>query len=660
MIGVPQDTPAAFMALVVAGIAVTLKGRDPEAIYSTAVGAIIFSSLLTALLFILLGWFKASAFVRYIPYPVVGGFLAGTGYLLTKGALGVMVDIPLTLANLPQFFSADVLWRWLPGILFGITLYLILRRFNHFLIMPGSVIAAIVLFYVYIFFAGISIHTASASGWLLGPFPEGGLFKPFTLNNLAMVQWSAIFSHFDTFATLFGLSVISLLLNASGLEVIYKKDIDLDRELISAGGATLIGGLFGCIVGYQTLGLSALAKRFEVNSRLVGVFTGVLCGLALFFGASVLSFFPKMVLGGLLFMLGISFMAEWLIDYYKLLPRMDYILIWVMLIIIQVFGFLQAIGAGIIIAALLFVVSYGSVSGVKSALSGDSFHSRVVRSKRHKKLLVDKGSQIHILRLQGYIFFGSIQRVLQNVRDRMSVKDAQPLKYLVLDFKRVNRLDSSAVFSFTRLKQLTEASNIAMTWTNLSDEVHGQMQNGGLLEREDDIFSVQPSLDYGVEWCENKLLAKELVENKVDFVDNILSYMSRSFPGLKRVKQYVEEETIQAGEYLIKQGDASNDIFFIEEGLVSVELEVLNGKKERLRSVQSGATVGEVAFYLGGLRTASVKAERPSTVYRLTTKIMGKIQREDPALAALLHEWLGRLLAERLADDSRTIELLMD
>jgi SulP family sulfate permease len=339
---------------------------------------------------------------------------------------------------------------------------------------------------------------------------------------------------------------------------------------------------------------------------------------------------------------------------------MDYILIWVMLIIIQVFGFLQAIGAGIIIAALLFVVSYGSVSGVKSALSGDSFHSRVVRSKRHKKLLVDKGSQIHILRLQGYIFFGSIQRVLQNVRDRMSVKDAQPLKYLVLDFKRVNRLDSSAVFSFTRLKQLTEASNIAMTWTNLSDEVHGQMQNGGLLEREDDIFSVQPSLDYGVEWCENKLLAKELVENKVDFVDNILSYMSRSFPGLKRVKQYVEEETIQAGEYLIKQGDASNDIFFIEEGLVSVELEVLNGKKERLRSVQSGATVGEVAFYLGGLRTASVKAERPSTVYRLTTKIMGKIQREDPALAALLHEWLGRLLAERLADDSRTIELLMD
>jgi sulfate permease, SulP family len=660
MIGVPQDTPAALMALVAAGIAVTLKGRNPEMIYSTAVGAIIFSSLLTAILFIVLGWFKASAFVRYIPYPVVGGFLAGTGYLLAKGALGVMVDIPQTFATLPGFFSSDVLWRWLPGVLFGITLYLILRRFNHFLIMPGAVIAAIVLFYIYIFFAGISIQQASAGGWLLGPFPEGGLFKPFTLDNLAMVQWGAVFGHFDTFVTLFGLSIISLLLNASGLEVIYKKDIDLDRELISAGGATLIGGFFGCIVGYQTLGLSALVKRFDVKSRLVGVFTGILCGLALFFGASVLSFFPKPVLGGMLFMLGLSFMAEWLVDSYKLLPRMDYLLLWVMLIIIGTIGFLQAIGAGIVIAALLFVISYGSVSGIKNVLSGDSFHSQVGRSKKHKKALIEKGMQIHILRLSGYIFFGSIQRVLQNVRERISMKDTQPLKYLALDFKSVNRLDSSAVFGITRLKQLTEAGNIAMTWTNLSDEVRRQLEQGGLLKNQDDTFSIQPTLDYGVEWCENKLLEKESKENKVDFVDNILSYMSHSFPGLKRVKQYVEEESIQAGEYLIEQGDASNDLFFIESGLVTVEFEASNGKKERLRSVQSGTTAGEVAFYLGGLRSASVKAERPSIVYRLTTKTLNKIQREDPALAALLHEWLGRLLAERLADTTHTIELLMD
>jgi sulfate permease, SulP family len=660
MVGTPQDTPAAFMALVVAGIAETLKGQDPEVIYSTAVGAIIFATLSTAVIFILLGWFKASAFVRYVPYPVVGGFLAGTGYLLTQGAMSVMVDTSLSFATLSKLFSAGILWHWLPGVLFGVILYLILRRYNHFLIMPGAVILGIALFYTYIFLAGISVQEAGANGWLLGPFPAGGLFKPFTFDNLALVQWKVIFTHFDTFATLFGLSVISLLLNASGLEVIYKQDIDLNRELLSAGGANLIGGALGSIVGYHTLADSALAKRFNVKGRWSGVLTGALCGLVLLIGASALSFFPKMVLGGLLFMLGISFMAEWLVDSYKLLPLMDYLLIWVMLIIIATVGFLQAIGAGVVIAALLFVVSYGGVSGVGSAISGVNLHSQVARSKRHKRVLAEKGSQIHILRLHGYIFFGSIQRVLQNVRERMSAKDAQPLKYLILDFRRVTRLDSSAVFGLTRLKQLTESDGIAMTWSDLSGNVRRQLENNGLIKDGEDAFSIQSTLDYGVEWCENKLLEKETKENKVDFIDNVLSYMSHSFPGLRRVKQYLEAETIQSGEYLFKQGDSSNDLFFIESGLVSVEFEASNGKKERLRSVKSGATVGEIAFYLGGVRSASVKAEQASTVYRLSTKTMRKIRQEEPVLASMLHEWLGHLLAERLADNNRMVELLLD
>lgn len=659
MISVPQDTPAAFMALVGAGIAATLKGQDPELIYSTVVGAIIFASLLTAALFLTLGWFKASAFVRYIPYPVVGGFLAGTGYLLSKGAFGVMVDLPLTLANLPQFFTPDILWRWLPGVLFGLTLLLMQRRYNHFLVTPGAVIAAITFFYLYLFLAGISIEQAGADGWLLGPFPAGGLFKPFTLENLSMVQWNVIFGHFGTFATLLGLSMISLLLNASGLEVIYKQDIDLDRELIAAGSATLIGGFLGCIVSYQALGFSAMANRLGARSRLTGIFAGLFCGLALVFGASALSFFPKPVLGGMLFLLGISFLADWLVDSFKSLPRIDYILIWSMLIIIITIGFLQAIGAGIVIAALLFVISYGNMGVIKTALSGDSYHSQVGRPKRHEKALTEKGAQIHILRLQGYIFFGSIQRVLQNVRQRMSVKELQPLKYIVLDFKRVKRLDSSTVFGFTRLKQLTEANNIAMTWTNLPDEVRRQLEHA-LLENQDYTFSIQPTLDYGVEWCENKLLAKELEENKLDFVDSVLSHMSRSFPGLERVKQYMEQESIQAGEYLIRQGEASNDMFFIESGLVTVEFEASNGEKTRLRSVQGGATVGEISLYLGGLRSASVKAEQPSVVYRLTARTLRKIQNEDAVLAALLHEWLAHLLAERLADNNRMIESLLD
>lgn len=660
MVGVPQDTPAALMALMCAGVAATLRGQNPEAIYSTAVGAIMLGSLLTGILFIILGWFKLSGFARYVPYPVVGGFLAGTGYLLVKGAFGVMADIPQTFANIPMFFAPSALWNWLPGILFGFALLLILRRFNHFLITPGAVVAAIVLFYLYLTVSGISIEQAGANGSLLGPFPEGGLFHFFTLKNFGMIQWGAIFGHVETYATLFGLSVISLLLNASGLEVIYKQDIDLNRELISAGGANILGGLIGFPVGYQTLGFTALPNRFGAKSRLVGVSTGLFCALALFLGASFISYFPRFVMGGMLFFLGISFLAEWLLDSYKLLPRMDYALIWVMLVIIDRIGFLTAIGAGIVISSLLFVISYGNVSVIKNTFSGATLHSRVERSQRYKSILSEKGRQIHILSLQGFLFFGSIQRVLENVRAQMTAKGADRMKFLVVDFRQVKRLDSSAVFGVTRLKQLTESSGVTMVWSDLDSNVLKQMKRGHLVEGESNTFSVQPTLDHALEWCENKILATEKDEDRVDFGKSVLTYMKRSFPGIQRVKEYMERAEIETDEYIIKQGDPSNDLVFIESGLVTVEFEMANGNKMRLRSVKSGATLGEIAMYLGGLRSASVKAEQSSTIYRLSSKNLKRMQKEDPALAALLHEWIARTLAERLAENNRLIELLFD
>jgi SulP family sulfate permease len=306
------------------------------------------------------------------------------------------------------------------------------------------------------------------------------------------------------------------------------------------------------------------------------------------------------------------------------------------------------------------VISYGNVDVIKNVFSGSTLHSRVERSQRHKSILAEKGGQIHILSLQGFVFFGSIQRVLENVRTHMAAKGEDKMKFLVVDFRRVKRLDSSAVFGVTRLKQLIEASGVTMVWSDLSDDVLEQMKRGNLVQAESDSFSIQPSLDHALEWCENKILAKEKEEEKVDFAQNVLTSMKRSFPGIKRVQEYMEMAEIETGEYIIKQGDPSNDLFFIESGLVTVEFEMANGNKMRLRSVKSGATLGEVTLYLGGLRSASVKAEQPSKVYRLSSKNLKKMQKEDPALAALLHEWLARNMAERLAENNRLIELLFD
>ena len=663
IVGLPQDTPAVIMGLVAASISVSMRGEEPAAVYSTIVAAISLTSVLTAVFFLLLGWFKASSFVRYIPYPVVGGFLAGTGYLLCVGAFGVMVDVPLALANLPEFFIPDQLINWVPGILFAAVLLLLLRRWTHFFITPGALITATILFYGYLMIAGISVGEAGSRGWLLGPFPAGGLYQPLTPSAFGSIDWGVILQNIDKIATILVLSIISLLLNASALEVTVKQDIDLNRELQAAGWANLVGGLGGSSVGYQALGMSALAHRLGAKSRLVNIISASICGLALFFGASVISYFPKPVLGGMIFFLGLSFLVEWLIDSYKALPLLDYLLVWAILGIIATVGFLEGVAAGVFIAAILFVISYSRINAIKNMLNGSIYHSNVDRPKVHRDLLHERGSEIFILRLQGYLFFGTIQNILEKIRHRIQDKNQVPLQYLILDFHRVTRVDSSAVFGITRLKQLTQANKVLMVWTHVAQDIVNQMERGGLHDQHDDTFLIQESLDEGVEWCENKILAREGINDLTGIIERVESQLKRAFPGLQgvdRLMQYLEKRKVDVGEYLMKQDDPSDDMYFVESGLVSVELELPNGRRMRLRSIRGGATVGEIGIYLGGARTASVVASRPSTVYRLSLQSLEKMRDKDPEIAALFHEWIARLLAERVTENNRMFEALMD
>jgi len=660
VIGVPQDTPAAIVSLIGAAIALSMKGAESNAVFATVIAAISITSMLTGVFFLLLGRFKASGFVRYIPYPVVGGFLAGTGWLLSLGAFGVMVSGEL---SIPHLFSANNLASWVPGTIFAVALLLILRRSNHFLITPGALIIATGLFYLYLLLAGIPVAEASTRGWLLGPFPSGGLYQPLTPALFSLIDWAAILQNFDKITTILALSVIALLLNASALEVTVKQDIDLNRELQSAGWANLFGGLGGSTVGYQTLGLSSLAHRLGAKSRLANLISASICGLALFFGASLISFFPKPVLGGMLLYLGLSFLSDWLIDARKSLPLLDYLLVWVILFIIASVGFLEGIAAGTFIAAALFVISYSRVSVIKNTLDGSIYHSKVDRPKIHRDILHKNGAEIFIMSLQGFLFFGTIQGVLDKLRTRIADQSQGRLGYIVLDFHRVTHLDSSAVFGITRLKQVAEANNILMVWTEVKPEIVRNLELGGLRDEHDDTFIIKPTLDEGVEWCENRILAKQGMNDLTGFIERVEHQIKRVFPGLQgidRLLKYLEKRELKEGEVLIKQDDPAEEMFFVESGLVTIELELPNGKRMRLRSIRGGATVGEIGLYLGNVRTASVIASRNSTVYRLTGQSLKEMQEKDPEIAALFHEWIVRLLAERIIDNNRIIEALME
>jgi len=662
-IAYPQDKIAPILALMAASIAAAMPASaTPEQIFLTVVAAIIVATLLTGLFMLALGWFRLGGLIRFIPYPVIGGFLAGTGWLLVLGSMRVMTGASISFSALPGLFESDVLVSWLPGAVFALALLLMLRRFKHFLVMPSMLVGAIGLFYVALLLFDVPVAEARARGWLLGPFPPGGIWQFLSWPAVEGADWGVVTGQVASLGTILLVSAIAILLNASGIELAAEEEIDLDRELRVAGAANLGIGLAGGMVGFHALSLSKLVLDMGVRSRIAGLVTAAVCCAVLFLGASILSFFPKAIVGGLLLFLGFSFLAQWIWDAWPKLSRADYAVVVLILIVVGAFGFLPGVGVGVIAAVILFVVKYSTAEVVKHALSGAQHRSNVDRPKRHHRLLGEHGERIHILKLQGFLFFGTANSLLTQVQKRVNDAERPPPGYVLLDFERVRGIDSSAVISMIKMRQLAQRRGFVLVFTSLSDDVEGQLAREGMGRDDEAVFRKFPDLDRGTEWCEEQILSDHDMEPSADrrTPEDCLAELLTDRTHVSGIATYLEPLDVAEGDFLIKQDSPSEDLFFIESGQVSVLLELEHGRSLRLRKMGAGTVVGEVSLYLGRSRTASVVTDRPSRVHRLTGEALARMERDQPQVAAACHLFVARLLAERLSLTDRTLQALLD
>ena len=445
--------------------------------------------------------------------------------------------------------------RWLPGLLFGLLLLVVLRRTSHFLALPALLVGAIVLFFALLTATGTSIAEATARGWLLEPLPAGEGWRPLEPSLLAQVEWGVVLAEAPSMLAILLAGMVALLLNATGLELVVERDIDLDRELRAAGGANLLAGLGGGMVGFQTLALSALGHRIAPDRRLVGLVSGSLCLACLIFGSTLLSLFPKPVLGGLLLFLGLAFLVEWVWDAWFKLPRFDYLVVVLILLTIAMVGFLEGVGLGIAIAVFLFLVNYSRIDVVKNVLSGATYTSKVQRPLKHARALRVHGHELFILQLQGFLFFGTANQLVERLRQRMAEAGRPQVRFLLLDFRLVSGIDSSALLGFVKMQKLAESRATGLVFVHTSPEIRAQLESHGIREGETVVVRWFPELDRAVEWCEDRiLLAKGVALEEPDMP--LAERLSRFLVSAEteRLMNYLQRMEVPAGHLLVRTG----------------------------------------------------------------------------------------------------------
>ena len=656
----PEANSAIILALAGRAVAEALPAAAREsALYPTVWASIILSSAITGMFLYLLGRFRLGQLVRYVPYPVIGGFLAGTGCLITRSSFKVMTGIPLGFAELPSLLRGDIVGQWIAGIAVAAILFLVLNRFKHFLILPGVLLGGVVVANgVWWILQGTSVPLDSG-GWFFKPFSQEGVWQAWTRSTLSHIDWTVLLHQSGTLLAMMVIVTLSILLNSTGLELATARNVDLNDELRANGVANVVNGACGGMVGYLSINRCLLNQQAGANSPLAGTIAGLLCGCVLFFGSSFLTYVPKPVMGGLLLYIGWNLLVRWVFKSRAQLPLFDYLLVLFILTIIVSFGFIAGVGTGILVACLLFIVSYGKTSSIKYTLSGENYQSNVLRFEPQRSLLQKEGDSIAILVLHGFVFFGTANGLLDEIRRRMADSQRARLIYVVLDFRLVTGLDSSATLSFVKLEQLAAKTDLTLIFTQLRPSIEGQLRQGGLGSGKPGGFRAFADLDHGVEWCENKILeTHQLLAAPTPPLANQLLDLLKKWESVGKLMSYLRPLELSEGQHLFRRGDPADGLYFLEFGRVSVVVE-LEGVNLRRRTYTSGTILGEMGFYSQTPRSASVVAEENSRLHFLSSEAFAKLVSDDPLLAAAFNQSVINLVAERLRRTEKSVEILL-
>ena len=627
---------------ILAGMAATLAAAGTTtSAPQDVLWLLVVTTLLCAVLFLVLGVGRLGLAVRYVPYPVVGGFLASTGWLICVGALRVVAPLP---GSLPESLSLFTQPAVVASAVLAAVLLVVLRRQRSPLVLPGLLVLASLLVVASLKFAGVDGVQARADGWLFDVSSAPRWTSPLS-QGFANVDWSWIAGQWLDMLAVAAIAVITVLLGASGLEVMSRRDISLDKELREHGWLNLGTALFGGYLSLVSVSRSAVLMDSGVRTRAAGMACAAVCLAALGGGTWLLGAIPKVVLAGFLLYLGLAILREWVVDVRRHVDLLDWALIVTILGITATIGITVALLAGIIASCLNFALSYSRVGVVQHDLDGSAMRSSVQRAAPHRAMLVREGSRIRVLVLRGVIFFGTASALLDRMRAFLQpAGDANGRRVLVLDFTQAASADSSASLTFSKISQLAAAGGVRLVVCGLGEGTRHAVTQGMPSAH------IAKTLDDGLDIAEEELLRAEGLDARAAN-EPIGLWLERELGDAKHagiLQPLLERRDVAAGDTLTRQGDASDlTLYLIEGGRFSVTLPGL-AQGRRLATLMAGNIAGEMALYDDAQRSATVTAEVPSVVWALRRSVLESLHQDAPETAMRVHAFVVRTLAERV------------
>lgn len=284
---------------------------------------------------------------------------------------------------------------------------------------------------------------------------------------------------------------------------------DLDKELKLHGYSNILSGCVGSIQNYLVYANTVFFVRSGGDKRLAGYILAATTFGVMMIGPSLIGFIPVMMVGTLIFDLGFELLLEavWLPR--KKLKLAEFLTVIVIVLVMGMHDFVVGIGVGILLAFVSLIIQTSRVSAVRGSYDGGIVSSTVRRNPSQHHYLNQVGQQIFIMKLTGYLFFGTIVSVEEKIRglldDHAFAK--KPIKFLILDLWHVTGLDYSAGEAFNTISRLLDKKGVFFVLSGVDAESQlGRNLRAVGLDNDQIEVNMLPNLNSALESCENELL----------------------------------------------------------------------------------------------------------------------------------------------------------
>ncbi len=660
--------PCAPAAAILTGLAVALVSAGIE--IDRIPGLLALTALISAFLQVFYGLVKGGRLIKYIPYPVVSGYLSGVGLIIAISQLPKLLGLPKDTGLLHGLSSPD-LWQW-PGIVVGvITILAMIIAPRITLKVPAAIMGLIAGVSSYFVLAQFipALLSVEANPLIIGPIRSSGSFLQTVsgrLSSLLTIQMSDFKLVIYSALALSALLSIDTLKTCVVLDALTKNRHNSNRELFGQGIANIAAFAVGGMPGAGTMGPTLVNVTSGGRTTKSGIAEGLLVVLAILLLAPLIAWVPIGALAGILLVVAFR-MFDW--HAFRLLQhaetRLDFTVIAAVVIVAETVGLIAASATGVGLAIILFIRDQIRGSVLRRRASIKEVSSKTHRLESERTVLEEKGDIANIYELQGNLFFGTTDQLFTELEP-----DLCTCKWMLFDMRRVQSLDYTAAHLFTLMQDRLKDRGGKLLFSGMPSslpnrkDLYSYMIRVGLVGEKGQGISIFETRDEALEWMENKIIAEAGLarESETSILDLGEIELLREFDNstIDELRKCIHEKTVAAGEKIFKHGDEGDEIFLIRRGIIRIILPLKRGKIHHLATFRHGDYFGEMAFLDKGLRSADAEAKTNCELYVLSREEFNARVYKDAVLGVRIFARLALAVSLRLRQTDNELRAVED